>query len=58
MSEEEREELGELGIKHVRENYNFSDFCDKWVEIIDNIVEKNGSWETRKNYSPILFEEL
>ena len=57
MSETEREELGELGMKHVRRNYNFSDFCDKWVETIDAIVEKHGSWETRKSYSPILFEE-
>ena len=57
MSETEREELGELGMKHVRDNYNFSDFCDKWVETIDAIVEKHGSWETRKSYSPILFEE-
>ena len=58
MSETERGELGELGIKHVRENYNFIDFCSKWVETIDDIVEKHGSWETRKNYSPILFEEV
>jgi len=58
MSEAERGELGELGIKHVRENYNFIDFCSKWVETIDDIVEKHGSWETRKNYSPILFEEV
>ena len=57
MSETEREELGELGMKHVRDNYNFSNFCDKWVETIDAIVEKHGSWETRKSYSPILFEE-
>ena len=58
MSEGEREELGELGMKHVRDNYNYNDFCDKWVEIIDGIVEKHGSWETRKSYSPILFEEV
>tara|TARA_R110000737_G_scaffold266428_1_gene274028 strand:- start:101 stop:1018 length:918 start_codon:yes stop_codon:yes gene_type:complete len=58
MSESEREALGELGMKHVRENYNYSDFCDKWVEVIDSIIEKHGSWETRKNYSPILFEEI
>jgi len=58
MSEEDREKLGELGMKHVRKNYNFKDFCDRWVEIVDDIVEKHGSWETRKNYSPILFEEV
>jgi glycosyltransferase involved in cell wall biosynthesis len=58
MSEGEREELGELGMKHVRDNYNYDNFCDKWIEIIDDIVEKHGSWETRKSYSPILFEEV
>ena len=58
MSEDEREKLGELGMEHVRKNYNFNNFCEKWVEVIDNIVEKHGSWETRKNYSPILFEEV
>jgi glycosyltransferase involved in cell wall biosynthesis len=58
MSEGEREKLGELGMEHVRKNYNFNDFCDKWVEIIDDIVERHGSWETRKNYSPFLFEEV
>ena len=58
MSEGEREELGALGMKHVRDNYNYDNFCDKWVEIIDDIVEKHGSWETRKNYSPFLFEEV
>jgi len=58
LSESEREALGELGMKHVQENYNYNDFCDKWVEVIDSVIEKHGSWETRKNYSPILFEEV
>jgi glycosyltransferase involved in cell wall biosynthesis len=58
LPESEREALGELGMKHVQENYNYNDFCDKWVEVIDSVIEKNGSWETRKNYSPILFEEV
>jgi len=38
------------GLKHVEENYSFEDFENKWVETMDKIVEKHGSWETRKNY--------
>lgn len=58
MSKEEREQLGELGIQHVRNNYNFDDFCNSWIETIDETIEKHGSWETRKNYSPYTFEEI
>tara|TARA_R110000824_G_scaffold76640_1_gene194072 strand:- start:11598 stop:12884 length:1287 start_codon:yes stop_codon:yes gene_type:complete len=36
--------------EHVRENYNFEDFESKWVEVMDNFIEKHGSWETRKGY--------
>ena len=32
MSEEERAELGKMGRAHIDKNYNFNDFCDKWVE--------------------------
>ena len=38
------------GIKHVRENYNFEDYEENWIKIMDEIVEKHGSWENRKNY--------
>ena len=30
--------------------YNFEDFEKKWVKLMDEIVEKYGSWETRKGY--------
>ena len=42
----------EGGINHVRENYNFDDFSNTWVELMENVHNENGSWETRKNYSP------
>ena len=38
------------GKEHVRENYNFETLEKKWVEIMDEIIEKHGSWETRKGY--------
>ena len=51
MSREERKALGQKGRDHVLKNYNYDDYCNNWVEIIDDICEKNGSWENRKNYN-------
>jgi glycosyltransferase involved in cell wall biosynthesis len=42
--------MSDAGQKHVYENYNFDNFERKWVETMDKIVEKHGSWETRRNY--------
>ncbi len=39
-----------LGMKHVNDNYNFLTYKKRWVEIMDSVIENNGSWETRKNY--------
>ena len=50
MTDSERKELGSMGRQHVAKNYNFDNFCKRWVEIIDEVCEKYGSWETRKNY--------
>ena len=38
------------GMKHVAENYNFEKFEKGWVEIMDNVVERCGSWDSRKGY--------
>ena len=38
------------GREHVKNNYNFENYKNRWVEIMDETLEKNGSWETRKNY--------
>ena len=51
MTDSERKELGSMGRQHVDKNYNFDNFCKRWVEIIDEVCEKHGSWETRKNYN-------
>ena len=58
MTQEEREHIGKLGKAHVEKNYNFTDFCDTWVKTIDDVVEKCGSWENRKNYVPYKFVEI
>jgi len=39
-----------LGREHVKKNYNFEDYEKGWVTVMDEIVEKHGSWETRHGY--------
>ena len=38
------------GMKHVKDNYSFEQLTNGWIETMDNFIEENGSWETRKNY--------
>jgi glycosyltransferase involved in cell wall biosynthesis len=58
MSEEERDELSRMGRQHVEKNYNFNDFEERWVNLVDQLIEEHGSWETRKNYKPYHFTEI
>ena len=58
MPPEEREKLGKLGREHVIKNYNFEDFNKKWIDLMDHIHEKYGSWSNRKNYKSWTFEEV
>lgn len=58
MPKEEREALGAKGREHVIKNYNFIDFEKKWVDLMDNIYENHGSWDTRKGYKSWTFEEV
>ena len=58
LTSEKRKALGMKGRQHVLDNYNFENLQKKWVEVIDQIVEENGSWETRKNYNGIRFKEV
>ncbi len=58
MSPEEREELGAKGRAHVDKNYSFEKYGQKWVDTIDGIVEKHGSWESRKGYKSWSFKEV
>ena len=50
MSQEERAKLGSLGAKHVSDNYNFKDYKQKWLDLIENIIDNYGSWDTRQGY--------
>ena len=42
--------MSQQGLAHVKENYNFDIFEKRWVELMDQVVEKHGSWGDRKNY--------
>ena len=46
----QRRKLGEQGRKHVEENYSFEQLEKSWVEFMDEVIEENGSWDTRKGY--------
>ena len=38
------------GMKHVADNYSFEQYEQGWIKIIDNIIEKYGSWESREGF--------
>ena len=42
--------MAEMGLQHVKDNYSFDDYEKNWTSLIDEVIEENGSWETRKNY--------
>jgi|TARA_Y100000034_G_scaffold128310_1_gene182660 glycosyltransferase involved in cell wall biosynthesis len=42
--------MSRQGLAHVRKNFSFEAYQKKWVDLIDEIVEKHGSWNTRKGY--------
>ncbi len=50
--------LSDAAIEHVKNNYNFNQYEQKWIETMDEIVEKYGSWENRKLYKPWHFLEV
>ena len=58
MSPDSRREMGMKGREHVLKNYNFETFNKQWVELMDSVVEKYGSWENRKEYNGIYFGEV
>ena len=58
MSTKERAHLGMLGMKHVRNNYNYDDFQKNWLNLIEDITERFGSWDTRKGYKAWELKEI
>jgi glycosyltransferase involved in cell wall biosynthesis len=51
LSDKAYRKMSIQGRQHVLENYNFDNFGKQWVELIDGIIEKYGSWNNRTGYN-------
>ena len=58
LGKEGRKEMGLKGREHVMKNYNFETFNKQWVDIMTEVYEEEGSWDTRTNYQGIRFLEV
>ena len=58
MSKEERKEIGMKGLNHVEKKYNFNEYIERWNQILRDIHERNGSWETRSGYQRWHLDEV
>ena len=58
MPKDELAELGRKGRDHVLKNYNFEDYKKTWVNLLEEVHEKYGSWEERKGYKAWRMVEL
>ena len=50
VTDKKYKEMSRRGIKHVKQNYSFAGFKEKWITTMDDIVERHGSWDSRKLY--------
>ena len=50
MGPEERAKLGAEGRAHALKEFNFEDFVQRWDDLLTEIHETKGSWETRSGY--------
>tara|TARA_R110000822_G_scaffold256187_1_gene382065 strand:+ start:395 stop:1654 length:1260 start_codon:yes stop_codon:yes gene_type:complete len=57
MGTDARLEMGLKGVQHIQTNYNFEDFGKKWVNLMLEVHEKEGSWDTR-HHNTITFKEI
>ena len=55
-SAEDRDAFSRAGREHVVKNYNFENFEKAWVDLMLEIHEEEGSWETRKHKNYRLLE--
>ena len=58
MSQEERKALGAKGREHVIKNYNFENFNQTWIDVLTQLHEDEGSWETRKQTQRWTLQEI
>jgi glycosyltransferase involved in cell wall biosynthesis len=50
MTYQQRKEMGKKAREYVLKKYDIKKFAAQWEETMDRFLEKNGSWQTRKNY--------
>jgi len=50
VSKKAYKKMSEEGRDHVLNNYNFDNYERSWVELMDDIVKRHGSWDTRTGY--------
>ena len=50
ISDSKYKKMSIQGMDHVRKNYSFDQYEKGWVSLMDSIIEKHGSWESRDNY--------
>ena len=58
MPRDKRQELGKKGRAHIENNYNFDTFNKRWIEIVDQTIEKHRSWSDRREYQSWQFKEI
>ena len=58
MSRDKRQELGKKGRTHIENNYNFDTFNKRWIEIVDQTIEKHRSWSDCRGYQSWQFKEI
>ena len=58
LSREQRKALGKKGLEHVKKNFSFEQYGKSWDRILKEVHEKNGSWETRRNYKSWTLKEI
>ena len=58
LSKPKYKKMSEAGLQHIKNNYSFENFQKQWVELMDDIVERHGSWENRINHKRWHFMEV
>ena len=46
------------GREHIEKNYSFESYKKRWVDLMDDVIERHGSWENRKLYNRWHFMEV
>ena len=51
MTPEDRQKLGDAGRRHVEKNYSFESYQKFWVDYLQDLHNRLGSWSERKEYT-------